>query len=647
MYKTIRSAIAFLEKEQQPDGSFLCLVTTEFDNYAKGRGVVVPAIVPTNIVLSSLQQHRDNPVARKIQDKAASFLLGEKGPYWSFNYWFKKSEWFTKEPYPDDTDDTFCALAALYEYDPNIFDGEVMAKIVTMLTSCEVHEGGPYDMWLVPPEGRHIWKDIDLICNANIGYFLHLNDIQLPGLTDFVESSIERKSYEFPYNTPYPGIYFVSRFYRGAKVGQIARFIVSKQEASGAWENPLRTALAVSALMNLKGLRYRKEIEKGIAFLRKTQKANGSWDAYSFYYQMKLPEKTLFAGSAATTTALCVEALQKYTDAIEAIGRKSRNTQTPMAKLSQKEKRMFDAVLKKYAARFSGPAESLLPDATAMARKILAYNPDISLLPYYFRESVRGGDAVSDTDVTTLGLASLCGWVAYTIYDDFLDDEGVPASLSLANLCLRESAELFTHIQTGKGDFAAYAQGLFDTIDAANAWETQHCRDLRALPDFSDLSQLAHKSYGFALGPVAVLFALGYDAASPEVHIFMDFFTHYLIARQLNDDAHDWEDDLTSGQVSAVVARLLKQTKGKSYTPESLRVLFWRTAITSVVKDILKHVAAARKNIARMSYLHNTQMLSRMVDSVENAALEALRERDEAVKFLKTYSLSARKVKVG
>src|SRR3989338_4250455 len=90
---TVDKGIKFLAKEQQKDGSFMCLVSTKLDDYRGAK--TVPAIVPTNIVLSSLIHIADSKNnSEKIKKAAANFLLGEKGEYWSFNYWFKNSDWF-------------------------------------------------------------------------------------------------------------------------------------------------------------------------------------------------------------------------------------------------------------------------------------------------------------------------------------------------------------------------------------------------------------------------------------------------------------------------------------------------------------------------------------------------------------------------
>lgn len=639
--KAITNGINFLARGQEKDGSFFCLVSTKLDDYKNAN--VAPAIVPTNIVLSSLS-HIENSKAENIKQKAAKFLLGEKGEYWSFNYWFRKSDWYKKEPYPDDTDDTFCALAALYEYNPKLFDGEVMARITTMLTSCEEKEGGPYDMWLVPPKARKKWRDIDLVCNSNIAYFLSLQDISIPNLEAFIDKSIDEKDYEFPYNKIYPGIYFISRFYREKKKQQMINLLLKNQESDGKWENPLRTALAISSLINFEGFKHKRQIEKGVDYLIKTQWPNGSWEPYSFYFQMRTKKKTLYAGSPFITTALCLEAIHKFSPA--KISERKLSGQANSK--SKKESEIYNNVIENYQQRFSGFSKDFQEKAIASADKILKKNKDIILLPFYFKSALgANGRKTSDDLIVKLGVANLFGWIAYTIYDDFLDEEGDPKKLSVANVCLRESAELFGSVAPKTG-FPAFSKNIFDIIDGANMWEVSNCRDAPAIPNYGDYSQLANKSLGHALGPIAILLALGYKENSAEVRNTMRFFRNYIIARQLNDDAHDWEDDLKRGQVNAVGARLLstiggsavggKDTRGKTSGIEKLREVFWRKTILGACEDILRHTELAKKDLKKLSIIQEPQVFLEMLAAIERSADKALKEREETMKFLKTYS---------
>lgn len=634
----IQKGLSFLKDNQEPDGSFLCLVSKKIDDYS--RASVVPAIVPTNIVLSSLI-HINSPLAETVKNKSAEFLLKEKSEYWSFNYWFRESDWYKKEPYPDDLDDTFCALAALYEYRPGIFNGDIMAKIVTMLTSAEKDEGGPYDMWLVPAHGRETWNDTDLVVNSNIAYFLSLQEISLPKLNAFIEKSIEADDYEFPYNKIYPGIYFISRFYSGKYRDRMIKMLLSKQEPDGKWENPLRTALSVSSIINLQskpGL-YDKQIEKAVNYLYKTQGKQGGWKPYSFYFQMRLPEKTLYAGSDSITTALCLEAMNKW----------QKLNQTDSAALKTDKfisaRQIKNQILRTVKNRFAQCGEDLRSHALPFITRMLKTDEDqkIMLLPEIFRSALgKRAKEVPDQLIIKLGAANMFGWIAYTIYDGFFDGEGEKAKLSVANTALRESARLFRSAVPDSG-FEDFTDRIFDIIDSANSWELKHARfdtkkGLKSadLPQYGRYGQLADKSLGHALGPAAILFYLGHSEESQELKELMSFFRNYIIARQLNDDAHDWEEDLNAGRINAAAVQVFN--KRTALQPGELRELFWHNAIPKITDEIFGFTKSSRINLKRLGILKNRSRLEKMLDAIDNAAEKAVTERRQTLKFIKAYS---------
>jgi hypothetical protein len=130
----------------------------------------------------------------------------------------------------------------------------------------------------------------------------------------------------------------------------------------------------------------------------------------------------------------------------------------------------------------------------------------------------------------------------------------------------------------------------------------------------------------------------GILAFNPLALLFSAFFKHYLIARQLNDDAHDWEDDLKRGQVNAVAAALLLQVPQNQHTnQEVLRTIFWQKTMVYVSKDIYSHIKKARQSIAKVSIISKTDFFEHMLRAEENSAKRAIDERKETIAFIKTY----------
>src|SRR5438876_3918375 len=148
-------------------------------------------------------------------------------------------------PYPDDLDDTFCALSALRLHDPDLVNEAALGRVVHLLVALETQVGGPYRTWIAPEDAPAVWRDVDLAVNANIAYFLRLTGTTLPGLTAIMEQGIMAKTLSSPYYPSlYPVAYFVARAYQGPEGVALANQLRSLQK-NDHWGTPLQTALAL------------------------------------------------------------------------------------------------------------------------------------------------------------------------------------------------------------------------------------------------------------------------------------------------------------------------------------------------------------------------------------------------------------------
>src|SRR5476651_957181 len=209
-YKTakfISKGVKYLAVQQEKTGNFISLSSPDQENFTQA--LQFHSTFSTSLILSTLNTVEETLQVKKIKQKAAAFLLTQRTNHWSYNYWLRNSSEANSMPYPDDLDDTFCALAALHQYNPKIINGEAMAKIVQLLTHNEMTEGGPYITWLVTKKADKKWKDIDIAVNSNIAYFLDINEVHLPRLTAFIEKKVEDEELTSTY---YPSIYPIIYF---------------------------------------------------------------------------------------------------------------------------------------------------------------------------------------------------------------------------------------------------------------------------------------------------------------------------------------------------------------------------------------------------------------------------------------------------
>lgn len=633
LVKAIDAGLRHLRSLQKPDGSFLSCTSAELTFTAQRDS---DALFANSIILSSLAPFRGRlRLAAEIGDSLSRFLLGEKSGQWSFNYWRRGSPESERSPYPDDLDSTACAISALGLYDKSLISGGVVAHFAMMLAAEEAAEGGPYYTWLAE-DSADKWKDIDLAVNANIGYALFLEDISLPSLDSMAEAVIAGERYFSPYYaSPYSVAYFISRFYRGSKTPDLVAWFRRNLSLAG---NPLDLAFCANGLLNL-GACDAPELPAAIESLARYCLSSGD-SLYPFVIEKEnRVSGREYSGSLGLQLALSVAALCRVSEADRVAGEASTSDLDDV----------FSGVIRLAEERFSREGGELAVVFWERFDKLIG-KPDgkgVVLIASLFASALarEKRTVLPEGLLVRLGFMNLCGWIAYTIYDDFLDGEGDPRLLSLANVCLREVTVILKETEL-PGSFA-YCREILDGIDAANLWEILHARgslDIAAspLPNYGEFARLASRSLGHAIGPIMVLFHLGFSADSAEIRAVRNFFADYIIARQLNDDLRDWEDDLEKGRLSPVVV-LLASEAGLSNKEISsinddrsfLQDLFWRKIVPVVSEESLLRCRSAEKTILSFPELivHPETLLS-VLASVTLAAERTLRDREATLDFL-------------
>lgn len=603
------------------------------------RTTFVPALMLAS--LSYLTQ----PEARAVRDKLAAFLLRQKSKTWSFNYWERGTADHTALPYPDDLDDTFCALAALYLHDPKTISEAALANMVKLLITTEQHVGGPYRTWLIATDAPHIWQDVDLAVNANIAYFVSLVSEPLPNLEHYLEQHITRGNFDSPYYpVPYAVWYYLARAYKGSKRATLALIIERHWQTFPRTHSALNTALALTSLLQLKP--QSPLIPQLVKRLLSSQQADGSWKAATFYLDIPQGGQNFYHGSPALSTTFALEALQRHSNSTQTdVSTAPKTSHT--APIHSQVMRAAHRQIRNFGPDVSKPFRSMLATITKADPQ-----HEITLLPYLFAQSLSNAQHLYKPEqlCAALGVANLYGWIAYTIYDDFLDDEGQPKLLPAANVALRSSLLQFHDALPDMPQFQARIAHTFTTMDNANTWEVTHCRfavthrslTIGALPRFAQRQKLAERSLGHGLGPLALLVASGASLHDPHVTAIDKAFRHYLIARQLNDDAHDWKEDVQRGHSTYVVATILRQlgvsgTQSFDTLLPAMERQFWNHTLIDVCHTMQQHIARGRALLADNPYLVSDNLLIQLFNNTEKSVQETLKTQKQALLFLENY----------
>lgn len=641
--QVVLQALRALTKYQDARGYFPSYSWSE--DKTKPRIKTWSTVFSTALILDALVELPDTPLCKTLKQSATAFLLEQKSSHWSFNYWDRRSPEYRQHPYPDDWDDTACSLATLTRVKPELIRAQVLGKVVRGLTACEVAAGGPYQTWLISSPTDNRWQDCDHIVNTNIAYFLSLHGVQLPNLTQLIESQIQQQHWTSPYYpTPYPFFYFLSKWYQGPSVPKLIDTLSSWEVHPHDWGNPLNTALVLSALC-----RWRAPLKKLQPIYLTVVNQFSNWEAAPFYQGVNPNQDQPFmAGSPALTTALCLEAIHLYHRQVQLTPTPStQGASTVDTSVQQWHSQIIDQ-----ATHLFDSEPDLLANFSHWVTRITQHDPQhhITLLPWIFAQTLSPSTThFSHSFYQQLGLANLLGWIAYTIYDNFLDEEADPADLPLANVCLRLLTRLFESALPAETGFADLFHRVMTQLEAANLWEVTQTRLKRhhshwqlpkKIPRYPGYRQLAQKSMAHALGPMAVMMGQGQSFSSPFGQAVWQFFTHYLIVRQLNDDLHDWKSDLERGHLNAVSAHLLRQSSFKQIGIREIQELekrFWLSEIDIIAHDIRRHVKLGKKALKRAPVIAHPQVWSELLDTYLRAVATALEQRDQTVTFWHSY----------
>jgi len=327
---------------------------------------------------------------------------------------------------------------------------------------------------------------------------------------------------------------------------------------------------------------------------------------------------------------------------------------------NENEQRIMDMIRKKFDDRFSNFSPALRERAKSAIEKTIRGNRDkqMSLMAYYTKVSLgKSGESIPDELVADIGLANIFFWTAFIIYDDFWDrDEAAdPRLLPIANIFARHYIDFFIALPDDK-EFRPFFHDLMDKLDGSNAWEVENCRAKvegnifhipATLPDFGDYENKYRPASGHILSSVAILTQFGKELKTEDWGNIVSYFKHYLVAMQLNDDAHDWEEDLQRGHLSTVVVILLNDLKNSGWKKQTIdlsadlpeiRKIFWFTTMPQYVKIVLAQTDTSRKALRSISIIEEPDLLERIITTTENVARQAERESTDSEALLKEYA---------
>jgi len=497
--------------------------------------------------------------------------------------------------------EVFLALTALWKYDPTWVSGDQLAYSIQRLVQSEVRVGGPY----------YSNGHVDTIANLQIASFVYLIAKPLPALNAFLDEIITKGHFEETgLDSPY-ALYLLATLYNHPV---IVDYIESRRRQTTAYQ-----AVVLATIKSPSVTPWKK-----LLTICANQQPAGFWC-----------QEVLLCGnpgSYISTTAFIVKVLTMYQN-----GLLKKNA----SHLEERHKLVTQATRQLFGTPLTPLQQSTLATIDKICGAKKAF--EITLLPYFFALALKQPTSLTDHHFVTLGTANVCGWIAYSIYDDFLDMEGIPAQLPIANITMRASLDCFWTAFPENYGFHYYVTTIFNEIDEANAWEVENCRftihndkvTIGQLPKYSKRAVLAARSFAHALGPIAILIH-GTKSTPQQTRRIESAFRHYLIARQLSDDLHDWADDMHTGQASYVVSAILRDmrvspgTYSLSALMSGMQKKFRRTTMSHVCELALRHIYIARQSFIKSGLLKNTNDIYVLIDELELSLSYSLDQHTKA-----------------
>ncbi|HUB93512.1 MAG TPA: hypothetical protein VMB52_03335 [Verrucomicrobiae bacterium] len=588
----VQHAHQYIIDSQQEDGSF-ALVTSSG----------ISATVTTTLLLHSILLDMlclvDDPALAETTARLASWMAGRIDSY-------GPRGWFSKV----DTAAAFTTLASLFAYQNTYLTQDLAVAAIRFLVDNEMEIGGPYRNVVAPHSTTP-----EPTTNVSINRFIAYIAQPLPKLTILIDTQWDNQSTAY-YTATWP-----TKLHTRRQTFQ-ASLIADELLHTTTDQSPM-TSASSSLLVQIVQAQCR----------------DGSWPVEHICRDPAVQQAATY-GISALTTCMMLITMQHV----------STNSSYREGKV---RKQHYAGIVD--AAHHEADAHGIIiaPTLHAMLDRLIKADgrQEIGPLAARFVQTAHVKRRVPESTLETLGIANLYSWVAYTIYDDFLDDEGVPALLSSANVALRQSVALFTRALPTTITTQNFVSATFDTIDTANAWEIAHCRfrvengaiHIGRLPDYEQLQYLYQRSLSHSLPIIGTLCAGGYYLEEPATQCVYRAFKNYLIIRQLSDDLYDWDKDLREGHISYVVMRLLQDahiSRGEVSLPtlvSQLERTFWYETLPVIGEEIMLFAHTAHELLTASGILEEDNTISRLVAHIEQGISRTLRERNQTKAFLQSY----------
>lgn len=533
---------------------------------------------------TQLPKGLQSPSILKWQRKLKQYLSEQQTELGTFNYWDRTSPHFTQFRLPDDVDDTACASAAL------VRAGEVINETVFFATlELEARLGGPYTTWYIgrAQDKEQRWQDVDPVVNAHFLYFAALYGVELPQTRDHLLQAITKQKTNSPYYLSELIFYvYFARYAHAAKDDAVKRALVaSLPRYSARWLLADKLFYALTLLYCDQQLP--SKLWKELISLANT---GNLLPATTICYGFDIAKKVhSYVGSPAVSTALLLEVLclqhaQQFPYVDPIVAATAKEYATLMEKI--------------HTEAANHPHAKYLVKSIDWTKTYRAVS-----LPYLFAHSYRAKLTANQQNLLrSFATAAFWGWLEYTLLDDILDKQKPPTDYVILEVYRQLRIH---HSQKLPLWWREEMSSSWQEINDYYLWEATQGRidPESAIAHTIDLDNtyILKRMAPFVKG----LQTLPKLLNIPEANIahWQEFFSNLFLLDQLDDDSHDWEDDLARHILTSTVSLMLKLKS--QHSKQEFRDIFWQYALPVVLQWADEAESTARLHLQK---IHKTML---------------------------------------
>lgn len=315
------------------------------------------------------------------------------------------------------------------------------------------------------------------------------------------------------------------------------------------------------------------------------------------------------------------------------------------------QKKIYQIIIKSLRRDLSTWPKAIRRGALSELNSLVNCDHDrqIGLLTLFFAQAADLNFSLKLKEKTIeLGRANFYLWLAYKIYDDILDNEGSNTLLPIANLAFKKFIEIFqqfdfdgrinkTQVDKLFGDLLTELEN-YNYQEIINSKKFLKNSNIILSDNFkrnpktdSNFKYLYKKSIAHVFGPLCILLYCGHQIKSREFKYLLTFFQNYLSARQLDDDLHDWQEDLSHGRINSVAYFMLEQINKTEINLKTemplLQNVFFKQALKPMCQKLNSLLNLAEDSLAKLSLIKYPEYLLHLLKPLKASAAKAKNEQ--------------------